>query len=299
MLGNGILETTTTTGTGDLTTSAVTGRPRFTDKFTANATEASAGHFYYAILTQDNPPQLLETGIGWMSATGTLKRQVVLSTYASSTLTDTGSITAATLPSGTKNVICTAEAGSAAGIALPGIDNSLSASRIVYSDHIIGQQYGTGLVVTANRLYLQPFLYNGSRPVDGIFFRNSATSGNVRVALFECNRDGTPGRKIMGSTGDQAVTAGVAYTVTTGGPVRIPPGWYYLAYVADAGVTINVANSGWVSRSNPLGHDGVSKWYSYGYLANGSTTIADPASAVTTKVTSDTSPLGLGLRVVG
>lgn len=297
MLGNGILETTTTTGTGSLTTSAVTGRPRFTDKFAANATEASAGHFYYAILSQDSPPKLYETGIGYMSAVGTLVRAPLM-TYDAGTLVDTGTVTAATLPSGTKNVICTGESGSAGGLAIPAIDSSLSASRIVYSDHIITQQYGGTLTVIANRLYLQPYLFSGSRPVDAIFFRNSLSSGNVRVALFECNRDGTPGRKIMGSTADQAVTAGIAYNVPTGGPARIPPGWYYIGYVADSGVTMNVSSAGWVLRSNPLGHDGVSKPYIYSYLANGSTTIADPASASTTKVTGDIAPLGLALRMV-
>ena len=88
MLANAIIETTTTTGVGDLTTSAVTGRPRFTDKFTANATEASASHFYYAILTNDATPQFIESGIGYMSVAGTLKRAVVLSTYASGVYTD-------------------------------------------------------------------------------------------------------------------------------------------------------------------------------------------------------------------
>jgi len=298
MLSNAIVEETTTTGTGDLTTSAITGRPRFTDKFTANATEASASHFYYAILTQDSPPQFLESGIGWMSATGTLKRQVVLSTYASSTYTDV-SATAATLPSGTKNVICTGECGSAGGLAMPGMDNSLSALRYAYSAHTPTQQAGNSLVLTANRLYLQPFLHLQTRAIDGLFFRDSSTSANVRMALFECNRDGTPGRKVMGSTADTAASAGTVYVITTGGPVRLAPGWYYLGIVADAGMSLNILTAGaYLVTPNPLGHDGVSKLYSYGYLANGSTTIADPASAMTTKVTADTAPLGIGVRYV-
>lgn len=297
MLGNGILETTTTTGTGDLTTSAVTGRPRFTDKFPASATEASAGHFYYSILTNDSTPQFIESGIGYMSAVGTLKRAVVLSTYASSTYTDV-SATAATLAAGTKNVICTGEAGSGYGMCMPGMDNSLSALRYAYSSHIVSTAHGASLAITANRLYLQPFLLTHSRAVDGIFFRLSSGSGNYRLAIYDCNRDGTPGRKIMGSTADVATgSTGTIHIVTTGGPVRMPPGWYYLALVADAALTINISSVSNVGV-NPLGHDGVQYHYSYAYIANGSTTLPDPVGALGTKVTQNTAPLGLGVRFV-
>lgn len=297
MLGNGIIETTTTTGTGDLTTSAVTGRPRFTDKFTANATEASAGHFYYAILTQDNPPQFIESGIGYMSATGTLKRAVVLSTYASSTYTDV-SASAVSLAAGTKNVICTGEAGAAGGLALPAMDNSVSALRYITSAHIPVTAWSSTLAMTANRLYMQPFLFNAARAVDGLYFRqSSAGAANYRLGLWECNRDGTPGRKIMGSTADLATTTSGVNVVTTGGPVRLAPGWYYMGIVSDGTPTINtgsVANL----LPNPLGHDGVQYAYSYGYLANGSTTLPDPASAVTSKVTQNTIAIHLGMRLV-
>lgn len=294
MLSNGILETTTTTGTGDLTTSAVTGRPRFTDKFTANATEASATHFYYAILTQDNPPQFIESGIGWMSATGTLKRGIILSTYASSTYSDT-TATAATLAAGTKNVICTGEVGSAAGLTIPGIDNSNSYLRYAYSAHIGFQQYGATLVTTANRLYQQPFLHLSTRPIDALWVRHSATAGNFRIGLFEYLPTGLPGRRLMGSTADKAGSAGTIVVDTTGGPIRPAPGWYMLCIVTD-GITINAASAGWTIMSNPSGHDGTSKTRSCQHLANGSLVIADPASAWATPLTSDTAPLGMGVR---
>lgn len=296
MLGNGIIETTTTTGTGDLTTSAVTGRPRFTDKFTANATEASASHFYYAILTNDATPQFIESGIGYMSATGTLKRAVVLSTYASSVYTDVAA-SAVSLPAGTKNVICTGECGAGGGLAMPGMDNSVSAFRYAYSSHIAGTGNGSTLTMTANRLYLQPFLHASARAIDGLFFRASSGSANVRMALFECNQNGLPGRKLMGSTADLAISASGISVITTGGPVRVAPGWLYLAIVADAGLLINVCDTSNMT-ANPLGHDGVQYCYSYGYLANGSTVIADPASVMTAKVTQVTKPMAIGVRYV-
>ena len=296
MLSNGILETTSTTGTGNLTTAAVTGRPRFTDKFTSNATEASASHFYYSILTQDATPQFVESGIGYMSATGTLVRSVVLSTYVSTTYSDTAP-SAVSLSGGPWNVICTGEAGSGAGLSWSGMDNSVSALRYAYSAHIPTSGAGITLTVTANRLYFQPFLNLSSRPIDGIFFRNSSGSANVRMALFECNKDGTPGRKLMGSTADLSSAASGISVITTGGPVRPAPGWLYTAFVADAGVVINAHGTGPI-LPNPMGHDGVQCGFVYGYLANGNTTIADPASAMTSKVvpSGGLTTIGLGVR---
>jgi len=293
MLGNGILETTTTTGTGDLTTSAVTGRPRFTDKFTANATEASAGHFYYAILTNDSTPQFIESGIGYMSAVGTLKRIVILSTYASSTYNDT-TATAATLAAGTKNVICTGEAGALQGV-IPGMSQISSAVRYAYSAHVYSTGGGGTLACTANLLYFQPFLHVSARPIDALFIRASTGSSiNAQIGLYECNRDGTPGRKIMGSTADTAMTGGNVYTVTTGGPVRLAPGWYFLGFVAATGLTVNAQNVNNLGP-NPLGTDGVQYPIVYVTYANGSTTLPDPAPTPTAKVT-NIATLAMGVR---
>lgn len=296
MLSNAIVETTTTTGTGDLTTSAVTGRPRFTDKFTANATEASADHFYYAILTQDSTPQFIESGIGYMSATGTLKRAAVLSTYASSTYTDQGA-SAVSLAAGTKNVICTGEAGAAGGLAIPGIDTTDSCSRFLISAHIAPTVVSTSVAMVVNRVWCVPFLLASPRAVDAIWFRTSgATSGNVRAGIYTVNRDGSGGRKLAGSTADQAVVPGTFYTITTGLPLRLPPGWYYLAMVSDATVSINIVGAATVT-SSPLGYSQTSIAHTtYAYFANGSIVLPDPLSAFTTKVA--TAPIQVGLRVV-
>lgn len=292
MLGNGILETTTTTGTGDLTTSAVTGRPRFTDKFTANATEASAGHFYYAILTNDSTPQFIESGIGYMSATGTLKRAVILSTYASSTYNDT-TATAATLAAGTKNVICTGEAGALVG-AMPGMTNANSALRYAYSAHAFSTGGSGALAVTANLLYLQPFLHTSARPIDALFIRcSSGAAVGAQIGLYECNRDGTAGRKIMGSTSDTAMSGGNVYAITTGGPVRLAPGWYYMGFVGGS-LSVNIQGTTNLGP-NPMGHDGVQYHVAYSTYANGSTTLPDPAPAPTAKATA-VGTLAMGVR---
>ncbi len=292
MLGNGIIETTTTTGPGDLTTSAVTGRPRITDKFTASATEASAGHFYYAILTDDATPKFLESGIGYMSATGTLKRPVILSTYESSVYSDS-SPTAATLPAGTKKIVITGEAGAYVG-AMPGMSTINSAVRYAYSAHAPSTGFGGTLTTTANLLYLQPFLHTSARPIDALFIRCSSGAGVAgQIGLYECNRDGTPGRKIMGSTADTSMNGGIVYVITTGGPVRLAPGWYFIGFVgASMGVNIaSVFNLG----PNPLGTDGVIFPVAYVTYANGSTTLPDPAPAATAKAT-NVGTIGMGVR---
>lgn len=298
MLANGIIQTTTTTGTGALTLSAVTGCPTLSAKFTANATEALADHFYYSITDQSNPPVVKETGIGYLSAANTLQRAVVLSTFDGTTYSDTAP-TALSLTAGTYYVMVSGEAGSSFGPSMPAINNGNAALRYVYSAHMGCSQYGgTATTMTANTLYVQPFLHTSCRPIDGLFFRNSNSTGNQQIGLYGSNPDGTVGRKIMGST---ANVAGAAMTVvTTGGPVRLAPGWYWIAIVSDNSATvINSASTTTAVGPNPLGHDGTQYYFVYATFANGSTTL--PASGPATfasKVTAGSQPFGLGVRYV-
>lgn len=234
MLFSGILETTTTTGTGDLTTSAVTGRPRFTDVFTANATEANADPFYYSILTADSPPQLLEWGIGYCSAAGTLKRAQVIGTYAGGTLTNYGA--AASLPAGTKNVICAGDAASWASGVVDVLTKS-SGGPV----RAIGPQHTTvaaaSMSLTKDRLYYQPIRLDCPRRVTGIQIQCGSTALNggtrlSRAAVYACQRGGLPGRKIVES-GDTALNASFGAVTLTLPATRLPAGNYWLGFASD------------------------------------------------------------------
>lgn len=235
MLFNGILETTTTTGTGNLTTSAVTGRPRFTDVFTANATEASADLFYYSITTQDNPPQLLESGIGYMSATGTLVRAVPILTYSAGAFAHYPA-TAADLAAGTKNIACSGEAASwDAGLhAVASIGGSQK--RCIGPTHLQGSTNSTSNSVK-DRLVYVPVKVNTPRKINSIMMSSGGTAGasgtrGLHVGLYSCLKDGKPGRKLYES-GDLSVAINSVITYTLASPVRLPPGWYYAAFVHD------------------------------------------------------------------
>ena len=103
MLANGVKETTATTGTGTVTLTAVTGRPRFSSEFAVGELVA------YGINNGDN----WEWGIGTVGATNTLARTLPTATYVSGVYDNTAppAITLA----GTSDVICTNHAGVAMG----------------------------------------------------------------------------------------------------------------------------------------------------------------------------------------
>jgi hypothetical protein len=256
MLFDGILETTTTTGTGDLTTSAVTGRPRFTDFFAANASESSADPFYYAVITQDSPPQFLEIGIGYCSAAGTLKRQQIIATYASGTLAHFGS--AATLPAGTKNVICTAEAASLAPAIsdIAAFSGDANALRALGPENISGSiAYGLS---TKDRLIYVPIRLSSARMVVSITAKIANTAGSsgthgVRMGLYASLRTGGPGRKILES-GDLPAPSQTTLTYSFSA-VRLPPGWYYGAIIHDftSAPTLYCSSTQPATGNSPLG----------------------------------------------
>jgi hypothetical protein len=94
MFGNWIKENTTTSGTGTMTLSAVTGFERFSDAF-------SVGDLvYYEIRDGNNR----EAGIGTLGASNTLARTTVLETLVAGTRSTAG--TALTLSGGTAEVYC-------------------------------------------------------------------------------------------------------------------------------------------------------------------------------------------------
>ena len=103
MLGNWIKQTSTSTGTGNLTLAAVTGFPTFANQF------AAGEYFYYTILN-DSDGTPMESGIGHMSDSATLVRDKPLATFVAGTYNDNDPA-AVTLAAGTKRVICSMEQG--------------------------------------------------------------------------------------------------------------------------------------------------------------------------------------------
>jgi len=231
MLGNWIRQTTTTTGTGNLTLAAVTGFPQFTDQF------STTEYFYYAILN-DSDGTPIESGIGHLSSSTVLVRDKVLATYVSGTYSDNDP-SAVSLAAGTKRVICAMEQGGAQPVA-PNI-NSVTSYRLLYPTGWIVGGSAPSAAVIADIVYYVPILIACPRTLDAIQFRVSSVGAgsSVIVGIYNSTLDGKPNSRIDQSASIATHTAaGVKVGALT--KRRYKPGLYFLALSATGGTpTLN------------------------------------------------------------
>lgn len=254
MLSNGILETSTTTGTGNLTTSAVTGRPRITDKFTASATAAAADPFWYGICDQSNPPVFYECGFGYMSAVGTLVRARPTETYLSGTFLDVQP-TAVNLPAGTKNVIVCATAGSFA-MCQPTIRAGAAGRRIVNARQ--APTIGNTKALAADTLYYMPFLVDFDVEIAslGTAVTSAAAAGKIlQIGIYRVKQDGDIGNLIDRTANIAADSTGVKSSVLLGGTRRFPPAMYAIAIASNGTPSVASWNAINMNGSVFLGGD--------------------------------------------
>lgn len=284
MLANWVKETTTTTGSSDVTLSAITGFPRFSEAF------AVGELCLYGITTNDQPPQPLEWGIGTIGASNTLVRSVVLGTYASGVLNTTNP-TAVSLASGTHNVIC-ANAMGAHLPGLPAVDTTNGSSGAVVPYPWTANVSGTAIASTADRLYLLNFRWACLRKVTAIKMRvSTGAAGNCRIGIYKAGTDGKPGA-LLYSSGDIDTTNVGIITWTFSSAKILPPGWYFLG-VATKGITpsFNTFTQATVGQvcETLVGVDSTAVQailYKYVALSGGWTSLPDPPSSTQTSVTS-------------
>lgn len=215
---NGVYETTTTSGTGTVTLSAVTGRPRFAD--------AGVGAVVpYAIKDGSN----WEWGMGTVAASNTLTRSVILATLVSGTYDDT-SPTAITLSGSSADVYLSPISDSLA-TGLP-IVSSTYGRKAMHSPHWSTYPSGS-LAVTADRLYLLPFRVDGSCDINGFHIDMNtagAASTKARIGVYRMKADGQPGAVICETADiDTSVTATVLSPSVT--QTRLKAGWYFIGLV--------------------------------------------------------------------
>ena len=228
-LANWARVTTTTTGTGNLTLSAVTGYPTLNDVVGTNR------RFSYAILL-DSDGTPIEEGIGYLSASTTLVRERVTATYASSTYDDT-SPSAVSLAAGTYRVISSGSADVIQGAALNVNRNaSVGSQKLIPSQHMTANNASsTGYTCVVNRLVYVPFYLGTSAEIDALGIRvgTGAASSSVRLGIYDIDATGHP-NKLLGETGALAsATSSTDVIGTIGTPIRLQPGWYYTAIVSD------------------------------------------------------------------
>ncbi len=242
MFANWARDTTTTTGTGSLTLSAVTGYPRLSDALPVNL------RFGYAIL-DDTTGAPIECGMGYLSNSTTLVRERVLQTMVSGTFTQV-SASAVTLAAGTKRVIA-APLASTVAASLPTIGNGAGARHISNGLAIAPLNVGfyNGLD-TVGRMNVIPFYLDFGGVVNGfaITVVTAQASTIVRVGLYAVKADGAAGELLVeGSTAFDTSTTGVKTSSFT---ARVfPPGWYYLGILSN-GTTISLEGTGGTTVQN-------------------------------------------------
>lgn len=227
MLGNFVKETTTTSGTGNITVAGVTGRARFSDCFAVNVP------FFYSINDGNN----WELGVGYLSATSTLVRAKILSTLVSGTFDDT-SPAAITLSGGTCNVFATPCAQSAMPNK-PSVSITNSSAGYTLTSNV-GVLSAASFTATADRQYYMPFHWDVARPMSLVGFRVStaAAAGKVaRIGLYSVDENGEPDI-LLEESGNIAVdSSGVkTYNFTD---KLYPPGWYVIGLVSNGAPVYN------------------------------------------------------------
>lgn len=275
MLGNWIKQTSTSTGTGNLTLSAVTGFPTFSNQF------AVGEYFYYTVLN-DSDGTPIESGIGHMSDSATLVRDKPLATFVAGTYNDNDPA-AVTLAAGTKRVICSMEQG-----ALLAAPNNIPTVNSTYRS-----LYPTGLIINTTPgvfsliqdiVYYIPILLNTPRTIDAVQFRLYITGAgsSAYVGIYSAGLDGKPLKRLdVSSSIDTSTTSGVKTGALT--KRRYKPGLYYIAISTTGGTAPQINQASTSGSVNPLlGGDSVANIGGIGgyYEAAGSGIL--PATANTT-----------------
>lgn len=262
MLGNWVQQTTTTTGTGNLTLSAVTGLPGFYDLFGAT------GYFAYEIL-DDATGAPLEAGIGHMSDATTLVRDRVTASYSSSVYDNTSPATIS-LAAGTKRVICALEEGSASP-AIPNVQNAFG-QRLIIPDGI--QLAGNTKALGSNQMVLSCLRWNCGREIASLMCEITTLSGagtdHLQLGIYALDHNGLPG-PLLCRTGDIAPnTTGVKTASLAGGNFRLPPGWYWFAMMSNVTPTMRCYAAGSSQNAilaSPMGAPAGSGWNTrYGFF---------------------------------
>lgn len=219
MFANRVKETTTTTGTGDLTLAGA--ESGFQSVNSAFGTSVWFG--YWAVGGTE-----WECGYGHLSASTTLVRDKI---------TDNSSdgVTALNFSAGTKTVFC-APMESFSTLCLPFPYNGDS-NNSVGPLNWIGP--GSATAVVANRLYLLPYLhmFGGSVVSFKNYVTTAAASSKARAGLYRWNPlTGAPDTLIQESTDIDTTTTGMKTTTFTS--LRVPPGWYWMSFLCSGAASV-------------------------------------------------------------
>jgi len=265
MLANRVKETTTTTGTGNLTTAgAVTNFQTFNTAFGTDR------RFIYWLVDATN--NIWETGIGYLSASTTLVRETVLDNSSNTT-------SALSLSAGTKDIFC-AQSELTGYNAFSGV--SSSAGYLASGSHVNAT---TTKGLTTDRVFYVPYEFLCSAPITALALEvtTSSASSVARMGLYEILADGEPGELIAEGNGTIDTSTTGFKTISLAASLFTPPGWYFIAVVADAAITIRGVPNANLKAATPLGSTtgGTLNTHCYENIGSSWSAMPTPAGSVT------------------
>lgn len=250
MSANKIAETSTSTGTGNITlagawsvpSSFIAGNRTFNSFYGLN--------HYFPYMIQDQSGNW-EKGIGYLSASSTLVRDTVVDNSLSTTAL-------INFPAGDKLVMVPSDAGAAWPL-------SIASGNVIRGSNLRSVTNATQAMV-ADRVYLSPFLLKRPMLVSSISLEVTTlvAATNIRVGVYSTSTINTASPKLSLVTGSE----GTVSSATTGSKdstsnCELGQGYYFIAMSSDGAPTIRTYTAalediGFFSTVNATYH---SAWY--------------------------------------
>lgn len=253
MLGNGIKQTTTSVGTGGWTLAAVAGSPTLI---------APSGPFtvgrqfsYVAYTGTDAAPVFREAGIGVMTSSTAMTRPRISATFDGTATYNDINPTPTDFGGATVTVICTPHAATTPSVLVTVDGQTAGINRFLTSAGRSAGQSPQGLGI--NLVSYVPFLLRSGATVVALAYSVTAAvaSSVMRLGIYTVNEKGYIG-KLLATTADIDTSATGVKVGTLATPITLPPGDYYTAVVASAGITgiSYTTGNGHILGGGPLGH---------------------------------------------
>jgi hypothetical protein len=254
MLGNWIKETTTTSGTGNITLAgAATGFATFDAQFP----NATLQYFYYLLEDGNNR----EYGIGHLTASTTLVRDRVLAKLVSGTYTrysGSGAGTPITLSGGTAYVYCDIGAEWGGG---PGFEDDTTTGVCNLGECT---EYTTNAAITQDFQYYTPIKPVVSGLYSGINLHYQTAAGDVKSGIYDVGVNGLPDRLLAShSTGTTITTGNVTLSFSANVFLQARR-WYFFSVLQSGSCNmLRVLYGNVTGGTLKKGSDGTQAGYAY------------------------------------
>jgi len=225
-----------------LSASSTVAAMRFNDAFATGQT--------ISYVMRNTESAQLETGIGLYAGSNQITRSNPTMTW-NGTTRDSTSPTKVTFTNGeVVDVFATPIATTVAppSFVLAGGDGICSPSGDIVVDSGGGSRN-----LSADVLYVEPYLKEWANPVDAVVIRFTGSIGaaKLRVALDRVAPDGTRGDRVFETSDWTGIVSAGKAVKTLASTVEVPPGWYWISVIADG--TVGVYRHGGRRAGGPLG----------------------------------------------